>query len=141
VKRLAAFLILFALTACSSSPDPIPDCDIPAPAAEVGHPLNVPEMPVETRSDEVSATYDLEGLLQLKRINEAGKANFKVAGQNAVALESRNVEVTELIECARYQNVWIQVHAEDLKDEKRAHFIDVWFRNGIIALGLIGAAL
>lgn len=141
MKRLAAFLILSALTACSSTPDPIPDCKIPAPAAAVGHPLSVPEWPVEARSDAESATYDREGLLQLKRVQDTLDTNTKVAKENATALEARNVEVTELIECARYQNVWIQVHTEDLKDEKRAHFIDVWFRNGIIALGLIGAAL
>ena len=138
MKRLAVFWILLgSLTACSSTPDLIPDCQIPAPLAEVGHGVSVPRMPVETRSDAESATYDLEGLLQLKRVNEAGKANFKVAEENAAALEARNEEVVELIECARYQNVWIQVHAEDLKDEKRDHFIDNLKHQAVIAIGVL----
>lgn len=142
MKQLAVFLILSAsLTACSSTPDPIPDCEIPAPMAEVGHALTVPEMPVETRSDAESATYDLEGLLQLKRVNEAGKANFTIAKENAVALEARNEEVIALIECARYQNVWIRVHAEDLKDEKRAHFIDNLKYQLAIGVGVIAVIL
>ena len=119
MKQLAAFLILSAsLTACSSTPGPIPDCEIPAPAAEVGHPLSVPEMPVEARSDSESATYDLDGLLQLKRVRDTLDTNTVVAEENAAALEARNTEVAELIECARYQNVWIQVHQEDLAFSK-----------------------
>jgi len=142
VKRLAAFLILgVSLTACSSTPDPIPDCEIPAPMAEVGHAVSVPEMPAETRRFEQGAEFDLEGLLQLQRVHEAGKANFKVADENAAALEARNEEVNQLIECARYQNVWIQVHAEDLKDEKREHWIDNLTHQALIALGVIAVAL
>ncbi len=109
--------------------------------AEVGHPLSVPQMPEAASSTLESATYDLDGLLQLKRVNEAGKANFKVAEQNALAIEARNAEVNELIECARYMGVWIDVHAEDLNDEKRDHFIDNLWHRGVIVLGLIAVAL
>ena len=138
MKRLAVFLILGAsLTACSTTPALIPDCEIPAPMAEVGHALSVPEMPVETRRFEDGAEFDLDGLLQLQRVREAGKANFKIADENATALEARNDEVSALIECARYQNVWIQLHADDLKDEKRDHFIDnLLHRGAIVLIGL-----
>ena len=98
-------------------------------------------MPEAASSTLDSATYDLDGLLQLKRVNEAGKANFTVAEQNALAIEARNAEVNELIECARYMGVWIDVHAEDLNDEKRDHFIDNLWHRGVIVLGLIAVAL
>ena len=96
----------------------------------------------------------------IKRVNELGLSAFelefvrsvnisrekapvikKVAEENALALADRNDEVNALIECARYQNVWIQVHAEDLKDERRDHFIDNLLHRGLIALGLIAVAL
>ena len=142
MKLLAVFLILGAsLTACSSAPEKRPDCQIPAPMVEVGHPLSVPEMPVEVSSTLESATYDLEGLLQLDRVRKAGVTNQKVAEENALAIEARNGEVNELIECARYMGVWIDVHAEDLADEKKAHFIDNLWHRGVIVLGLIAVVL
>jgi len=107
--------------------------------AEVGHPLTVPPMPIETRSDLESATYDLEGLLQLKRVREAGNTNFTVAKENAAALEARNEEVNALIECARYQNVWIQVHAEDLNDEQWAHLLTKIKYFVVIGAGIVVA--
>ena len=104
--------------------------------------MNVPEWPVEARSDATSATYDREGLLQLKRVQDTLDTNTKVAEENADALESRNEQVNALIECARYQNVWIQVHAEDLKDEKRGHFVDnVMHRTAILLMLLVGMTL
>ncbi len=109
--------------------------------AEVGHALTVPEMPVETRRFEEGAEFDLEGLLQLQRVREAGLANRTIAEENAVALEARNDEVNALIECTRFQNVWIQMHAEDLKDEKREHFIDNLKYQIAIALGVAAVAL
>ena len=137
MKRFLAFLILGAsLTACSSTPEALPDCTIPAPMVEVGHPISVPEMPVEIAATDQSATFDLEGLLQLQRVRKALTTNTKVAEENALALEARNEEVNALIECARYQNVWIQMHQEDLNDEKRAHWLDNLLHRGLIVLGL-----
>ena len=107
--------------------------------AEVGHPLSVPEMPVPVSSTEGLTSFDHEGIVRLTQVRVAAATNEKVAEQNAVALEARNDEVNELIECARYMGVWIQVHAEDLKDEKLAHFIsNLWYRS-LIALGVIAA--
>lgn len=140
-RAFVAFLIVGGLIGCSSTPDPIPDCDIPAPMEEVGQPVSVPEMPVEVSSDAESATFDFEGILQLERVRQAGKANKTIAEENAAALAARNVEVNELIECARYQNIWIQVHQEDLDMEKRDHFLDNWIHRGVIGLILIGIAL
>ena len=107
--------------------------------AEIGHALSAPQMPEAASSTKTTATYDLEGLLQLDRVYKAGVANQTVANENALALEARNAEVTALIECARYQNVWIQVHAEDLKDEQREHWLDNLLHRGLIVLGLAAA--
>ena len=136
-KRIIAVSLLICLfSACSSAPEKRPDCQIPAPMAEVGHPLSVPLMPEAASSTETTATYDLDGLLQLDRVYKTGVANQKVAEGNALAIEARNDEVNELIECARYMGVWIDVHAEDLKDEKREHFID-----NAKSAGFIGALI
>ncbi len=138
MKQLAVFLILSAsLTACSSTPRELPTCDVPAPMAEVGHPLNVPEMPQEVSSTVDSATYDLQGLLQLKRLREASLANKTIAESNALAIEARNTEVNELIECARYQLIWMEDREDMLEQERRDHFIDnLWHRGVIVLIGV-----
>lgn len=109
--------------------------------AEVGHPLSVPEMPVPISSTEEATVFDHAGIVTLTQVRVAAAANEKVAEENALALAARNEEVNALIECARYQNVWIQVHAEDLKDKKREHFIDNLLHRGVIALGIVAVAL
>lgn len=140
MKLCASCLILGVLIGCSSTPQELPSCDIPAPLAEVQQPLRLPELPVEVASTDTTATFDLAGLAQLKRYRIASDTNKTIAEDNAGALEARNDEVNALIECARYQNVWIQVHADDLKDEKQAHFIDnLWHRGVIVLIGVAGA--
>lgn len=114
--------------------------------AEVGHPVSVPEMPVETRrimdgDVVIGVEFDVPGIEGLTRVRVAAATNEKVAEENALALADRNDEVNALIECARFQNVWIRLHAEDLKDEKRAHFIDNLWHRGLIVLGVAGVAL
>ena len=104
-------------------------------------PLSVPQMPEAASSTLTTATYDLEGMLQLDRVWKAGEANQTIADENALAIEARNAEVNELIECARYMGVWIDVHAEDLADEKRDHMLDNLWHRGVIVLGLLVAVL
>jgi hypothetical protein len=143
MKARLIFWILGAslLMGCSSTPEKTPDCEIPAPMAEVGLPVIVPEMPLPVSSTEASTIFDHDGIVTLTQVRISAVTNEKVAKESALALDARNQEVNALIECARYQNVWIQVHAEDLKDEKREHFIDNWLHRGLIALGLIAVAL
>jgi len=104
---------------------------------EVGVAISVPEMPVATSMTSDSATFDRAGVVTLTQVRIAAETNATVANENAAALEARNAEVNALIECARWQNVWIDVHAEDLNDEKREHFIDNWLHRGVIALMLV----
>ena len=126
-------------TACSTTPPITPNCDIPAPMAEVGQAVGVPEMPVEVSRTEKLTTFDRAGIAVLTQLRVSAAFNHKIANENALALEARNAEVTALIECARYQNVWIQVHAEDLKDEQREHWLDNLLHRGLIVLGLAAA--
>ncbi len=109
--------------------------------AEVGFPVEVPEMPVEVSRQGGMATFDRAGIVRLTQLRLAAETNKTVAVENALAIESRNVEVNELIECARYMGVWIDVHAEDLNDEKRDHFIDNLWHRGVIVLGVLAAVL
>ena len=97
----------------------------------------MPEPPIETQSDELGATYDQAGLEQWLAIWRTGQGNEVIAEQNALAIESRNAEVNHLIECTKYMNIWIEMHADDLADEQKAHRNDNWFYKGIIAAGVI----
>ena len=98
-------------------------------------------MPAAVSQTAESATFDLDGLLQLDRVRKAGEANQKIAQENSFAIDARNSEINALIECTYNMNLWIEFHAEDLADEKRAHFLDNWFYRGMIALGLIAVAI
>jgi len=138
VKRLLLFSILgLSLAACSSTPREYPTCEIPGPSPEIGHPLSAPEMPSAASSTEVDATFDLNGLLQLDRVRIAGLANNTIAEENALALEARNDEVRSLIECTRFQNVWIELQGEDMKDQKRESTIAIAIREIALILALI----
>ena len=140
-RLCVAFLIAGALTACSSTELQLPTCDIPEPMPEIAELLSVPQMPQEVRSDAETATFDLEGVLQLERVRQAALANKDIGDRNTAALAARNEEVNALIECARYQKVWMEGREDMLEQERKAHFIDNTWHRGVIALGLIAVAL
>ena len=108
---------------------------------EVAPLQGVPEMPVETAMNADGAFFDLEGLLQFQRLREASLSNKTVGDLNAAALQARNEEVNALIECVRYQNVWMEVREDMLEQERNAHQIDNLWHRGIIVLGAIAVAL
>ena len=126
---------------CSSTPTELPTCEIPGPAPEVGQPVSVPEMPQETSSTDTHATFDRDGIIQLTQVRVAAVTNERVAAENAAALEARNVEVTELIECARYAGIWMEVREEALEQERQDHMMDNLMRNVLIVLLAAGLAL
>ncbi len=129
------------LIGCSSTPLELPTCTIPGPSPEVGHPISVPEMPAEVSATADTATFDLPGLLQLERVRQASLANSEVAEQNALALQARNTEITELIECARYSTIWMEVREDMLEQERHDHAMDNWFYRGVITLGVLASVL
>lgn len=133
--------IVFALTACSSTPLQLPTCDIPGPSPVVQMPLELPRLPQAASSTDTTATYPLEEVRQLKRYRLAADANFKVAQSNALALEARNDEVNNLIECSMYSKIWMEVREDMLEQERRDHFMDNLYHRGLIALGLIATAV
>ena len=141
IVMVLLFSLLFMSTGCSSTPQQTPNCDISTPMEGIGQAVSVPEMPVVVSSTSESATFDFDGIAQLTKVRIAAETNKTIANENALALEARNAEVNALIECARWQNVWIDVHAEDLKDEKRAHFIDNLKYQLAIGLGVIAVIL
>jgi len=98
-------------------------------------------MPTEQSATDTTATFDLEGLLQFDRVHEAGLTNAKIAKENALAIEARNEEVNQLIECARYSKIWMEVREDMLKQERKNHMFDNMWHRGLIALGVIGAVL
>jgi ribonucleotide reductase alpha subunit len=98
-------------------------------------------MPSAVRSDDETATFDLEGLLQFQRLRAASLANKEVGDLNAAALQARNDEVNALIECVRHQNVWMEVREEMLQQERQAHQIDNLWHRALIALGVAAALL
>jgi len=143
MNRSLIYWILGAslLTACSSQPLELPTCEIPAPMAEIGMPVSVPEMPIETSQTEHSATFDRDGVIQLTMVRVAAETNKRVAEENAMAIEARNEEVNQLIECARYSRIWMEVREDMLEQERQDHFLDNLWHRGVIVLGAIAVAL
>ncbi len=129
------------LTACSSTPLELPTCEIPAPMAEVGHPISVPEMPVAVASTEDTATFDRAGIVTITQVRVAAATNKKVAEENALAIEARNESVNQLIECSRYSKQWMEIREEELEQERHDHFIDNLWHRGVILLGIAAAVL
>jgi hypothetical protein len=98
-------------------------------------------MPVEVSRGQGTATFDRDGIVQLTQVRVAAVTNERVASENAAALEARNVEVTELIECARYAGIWMEVREESLEQERQDHMMDNLMRNVLIVLLAAGLAL
>jgi len=98
-------------------------------------------MPSAVSQTEAVATFDRSGIVQLTQVRVAAVTNERVAAENAAALEARNVEVTELIECARYAGIWMEVREESLEQERQDHMMDNLMRNVLIVLLAAGLAL
>lgn len=141
MKVFGVFWIVGLLIGCSSTPLELPVCQIPGPSPEIGMPLKSPEMPSAASSTASTATFDLEGLLQLDRVRKASLSNETIARENALALEARNEEVTSLIECSKYQKIWMEVREDMLIQERRNHQFDNYWHRGIIILIGVGIAL
>lgn len=142
MKQLVAFLILGAsLAACSTTRLAPPSCEVPEALGKIAQLQSVPEMPSAASQTEETATFDLEGLLQLDRLRKASESNKTVGDLNAAALQARNDEVNALIECVRHQNVWMEVREDMLEQERNDHAIDNLWHRGLIVLGAIAVAL
>ncbi len=140
MKQCAIFLIAGALIGCSSKSLELPTCEIPEAPAEAQHPLSLPEMPQEASSTESSATFDLEGILQFERFRQAAATNTEIAELNAQALEARNESINALIECSRYQKIWMEVREDMLEQERADHMMDNIWHRAVIVVG-VGVAL
>ena len=132
--------MLISLNACASNRLEIPDCEVPAAEVDIQEPVRLPQI-----ADPVikvdSATYSKEDFAALTRYIVAAGGLYDVSAANYGALVAQSEAYNELRDCSEFQRKFSEVREEQLEQERRDHFIDVWFRNGIIALGLIGAAL
>jgi hypothetical protein len=137
MRICVVFLILGALTACSTTPPELPDCEIPLAPESAQQPIILPDLPAVVSSTETTATFDLEGMKRLKQYRIASETNMTIASDNAGALEARNESVNYLIECGKSAKAFAAVRQEQLDIERRDHFIDNWFYRGLIALGII----
>ncbi len=142
MKAWPIFLILgVSLTACSTTPLELPTCEIPAPMAEIGQPVSVPEMPSAVSQTEDTATFDRAGVVALTQVRIAADTNSTIAQENALAIESRNEEVNQLIECARYSKIWMEVREDMLDQERKDHQFDNYWHRGVILALALGLAL
>lgn len=141
MNRWQSCLIVGAvlLTGCSSTPLELPTCNIPAPPVEVAAGVSVPEMPSAVSQTEDRATFDRAGVVTLTRVLVSAETNKRIATENAAALQARNDEVTALIECSKYQKIWMEVREDMLEQEREDHRVDNLWHRGIIALGIIFA--
>ena len=138
MNRWRIFWILGVVlsTGCSSTPLELPTCDIPAPPAEVGQPVSVPEMPSAVSQTTDRATFNRDGVVTITQVRVSAETNARVAAENAAALQARNDEVTALIECSKYQKIWMEVR-DMLAQERDDHRIDNIWHRALIALGVI----
>jgi len=134
-------LILGALSACSSTPLELPSCEIPQAPAVAQFPLSLPELPQEVSSTDLTATFDIPGMQQLKRYRIASETNLTIGKANALALEARNESINALIECTRYQKIWAEVREDMLQQERFSHSMDNYLHRGIIVLGALAVVL
>jgi len=109
--------------------------------AEVGKAVSVPEMPSPVSKTEEMATFDRAGVVALTKVWLAAGTNETVANENALAIESRNEEVNQLIECARYSKIWMEVREDMLEQERRDHQFDNYWHRGVILALALGLAL
>jgi hypothetical protein len=98
-------------------------------------------MPEPVSSVQEATVFDHDGIVALTQVRIAAVTNERVARENALAIEARNEEVNQLIECARYSKMWMEVREDMLEQERKDHQIDNLWHRGVIALGLIAVAL
>ncbi len=135
------FLTLTALASCAGEPVKIPTCAIELAPVETTQPLSLPELPAVVSATDTTASFDLEGMKQLKRYRIASETNTAIASDNASALQARNQSVNALIECGKWNERFAEIREEQLAQERRDRFVDsLWYR-GLIAVGLIAVAL
>ncbi len=141
MRTWLAFCLIGVLSGCSSQPIQIPTCVIDAAPVETTQPLSLPELPAVVSATDTTASFDLEGMQQLKRYRIASETNTAIASDNASALQERNQSVNALIECGKWNERFSEIREEQLRQERHDRFVDsLWYR-GIIALGLIAVVL
>lgn len=128
------------LSACASQTLQIPDCEVKAAEISVQKPLPLPELsdPDVSRG---TAVFTQEQFAALTRYLVVSGGNYDIAQANAEALAAQSEAFNEMRDCSEFQRKFSEVREEQLEQERRDHFIDVWFRNGIIAIGILGAVL
>jgi hypothetical protein len=79
--------------------------------------------------------------LALDAFDIVATGNTDIATENAAALRKSEGSYDALLGAAKVQQELSQIRRDLLERERRAHTMDNWFYRGLIALGLIGAAL
>ena len=90
MKICVLCLILGVLTACSTAPPEVPDCQIPSVRADATYPMSLPEVPVEESNTLTPATFDLDGRRELKAYRIACEDDQTLDVENAVEVEATN---------------------------------------------------
>lgn len=132
-------LIVLTSASCTTAPVSLPDWDLAA--------RNVDVEVVDPAAVPVLCDIPLDGVWsvvcwkQLDAYDIVAKANYEIALANASALRKSDAAYDQLIEAGKLQSQLAQIRQDMLEQERRAHTLDNWFYRGVIALGLIGAAL
>lgn len=137
MKAWIVCLTLGALTACSTTPIELPDCEVPVASLVVQQPLPLPELPDEVSRTANTATFNKAGMADLKLYRIAAETNFNIGVATAGALLARNQATNELISCSKMQKEWAKIREEMLEQERRDHLVDNWFHRVLIALGIL----
>lgn len=91
--------------------------------------------------DRDTGAWSLECWQIFVRYVEIAETNTEVAQLMADGLRKSDAAYDHLVAAGKLEQQLAQIRADLLEDERRAHRMDNWFYRGLIALGLLGAAL
>lgn len=133
-------LLTILISGCATERYEIPDWQSVErdETAEVVDPDVLPEL-CEINRD--TGAWSLECWQIFVRYVEMAETNTEVAQLMADGLRKSDAAYDHLVAAGKLEQQLAQIRADLLADEKRAHRYDNWFYRGLIALGLLGAAL
>ena len=133
-------LLMVLISGCATERYQIPDWDM-AERDQTQEAVDPDALPELCEIDGQSGAWSLECWQVFVRYVEIAETNTEVAALMASALRQSDQAYDYLLGAGRLEQQLAQIRQDLLEDERRAHKMDNWFYRGIIALGLIGAAL
>jgi len=96
-------------------------------------------MPSPVSNTQDTVTFSKAGFERLLAYTTVSGGNYRIASENAKALDGLSRSYNHLIEAGRLQNQFTQIREEQLQRARRDQFTSTWFYRGVIALIGLGS--